>query len=58
MTSNEIIAHSVGKMRDIVAELRHLAARCIACAEVLKAQADNLEPPPATPETDRSSHRS
>lgn len=68
MISNEIVSHTVAKMRDIGTELRsiadafvtlsNVAARIVACAEALEAEAVNLEPPPETPEAERSSHRS
>lgn len=65
MVSNEIIARTAAKMRFIASEIRayagqllEAATRARTAANTLELMASDLEPPPETPESDRSSHRS
>lgn len=63
--SNEIIARTAAKARLLAREIRiyagqllEAATRARTAANTLELIASDLEPPPETPEADRSSHRS
>lgn len=65
MVSNEILARAATRARLLAREIRiysgellDAASRARAAANTLELMASDLEPPPETPESDRSSHRS